>query len=135
MGTTPRTIAVAVRVRDRLNLVLQQHRRRSLSYPVTHTGYAENSDTRPMIFRYLHRPHRPRKVTPRTHPVPQPVKVVLLPAVELGDAHGIHARRPLIGPDLLPRPINQALVDLKRLHHRLRSTHRLLPTRVDHWAI
>src|SRR6266540_3866180 len=37
-----------------------------------------------------------------------------------------------IGPDLLPRPIDQALIDLKRLHLRLGSSRRLLPDRVGH---
>jgi hypothetical protein len=49
---------------------------------------------------------------------------------EIGDADGIHARRPAIGLDLHPRPVNKALVDLKRLHLQLRSTHQLLPRRV-----
>src|SRR5450755_4289697 len=85
-----------------------------------------------MILRYLHRPHQPREITPRRHPVPQPVEVVSLPLAELGDTHGIHARRTLIGPDLLPRPIDQALIDLKRLHLRLGSSRQLLPDRVGH---
>src|SRR6266498_3234749 len=81
MGGAPRTVAVTVRVEDRLQLLLQQHRCRGL-----------------------------------------------------GDAHGVHARRPLIGPDPLPRPIDEALVDLKRLHLRLWPTHQLLPHRVGRWA-
>jgi hypothetical protein len=34
MGTSPGTIAIAVAVEDRLQLLLQQHRRRSLRHPV-----------------------------------------------------------------------------------------------------
>jgi hypothetical protein len=83
-----------------------------------------------MIFRYLHRPHRPREVAPRRHPIPQPVEVVPLPRCEIGDADSVHARRTLVRPDLLPRPIYQALGDLKRLHLQLGSHPRLLPRRV-----
>ena len=128
-GTAP-TVAVAVGVEDRLKLVFQQHRCRGLGDPVGHTRHAEHPDPRPMIFRYLHRPHRPGKIAPRTHPVPQCEQVVLLIVCEIGDAYGVHARRPLIGPDLLPRPEHEALINLKRLHLQLRSTHQLLPRKV-----
>lgn len=50
---------------------------------------------------------------------------------EISDAHGVHARRPLVGSDPLPRHINEAHVDLKRLHHRLWSAHQFLPRRID----
>src|SRR5580692_9248761 len=38
MGAAPRTVAVAVPVEDRLQLLLQQHRRRSLRHPVARIG-------------------------------------------------------------------------------------------------
>jgi len=38
MGATPRTVAVAIAVEDRLQLLLQQHRRRSLRHPVARIG-------------------------------------------------------------------------------------------------
>jgi hypothetical protein len=110
---------------------LQQHRCRCLGNSVGHTRHAEHPDPRAMILRYLHRPHRPGQIAPGTHPIPQLVEVVAFLVCEPGDAHGVHARRPSIGPDLLPRPINEALVDLKRLHHLLWSAHQLLPRRVD----
>jgi len=83
-----------------------------------------------MIFGYLHAPHRPGKVTPRGHPVPQLVEVIPPLLLEQADADRVHARRPLIGPDLLPRLKDEALTDLKRLHFRPGSHRRLLPFRV-----
>ena len=38
MGAAPRTVPVAVAVEDRLQYLLQQHRRRSLRHPVTRIG-------------------------------------------------------------------------------------------------
>jgi hypothetical protein len=134
MGTSPRTIAVAVRVEDRLQPVLQQLRRCRLGHPVDRIRHAEGPDSRPVILRYLHRPHRPGHVAARGHPVPQLVEVALFLARELGDADGVHAGRPSIGPDLLPRLVHEALGDLKRLHLRLRSTRALLPHGVDLWV-
>ena len=84
-----------------------------------------------MVLRYLHRPHRSREIASRAHPVPQLVEVVRLRHREPLDADRIHTRRPTVGPDLLPRPIDKTLVDLKRLHPRLRSHPRLLPRGMD----
>ena len=66
-----------------------------------------------------------------THPVPQLVEVVPLRLPETADADGVHARRSAVGLDLHPRLMNKALIDLKRLHLRLRSNHQLLPSRGD----
>ena len=82
-----------------------------------------------MIFRYLHAPHRTREIAPRAHPVPQPIQIVPQLLLEQADTDGVHARRPVIGPDLLPRPVNEALADLKRLHLRLGPGPGLLPWR------
>jgi hypothetical protein len=130
MGVAPRAIAVTVRVEDRLQPGFQQHRCRGLGHPVRRVRHAEDPDPQPMILRYLHRPHRSREVASRGHPIPQQVKVVPLPRRELGDADSVHARRPVVGPDLLPRLKHQALGDLKRFHLRLGSRPRLLPRRV-----
>jgi len=127
MRAAPGTVPVAVAVENRLQFFLQQHRRRSLRHPVSRIGHAEQTHAFPMIFRYLHAPHRTREIAPRTHPVPQPVHVVLPVLGEQADADRVHARRPVIGPDLLPRLNHQALVDLKRLHPRPGSLPRLLP--------
>src|SRR4029077_13096623 len=83
-----------------------------------------------MIFRYLHAPHRTREVAPRAHPVPQPVQVVPQLLGEQADADRVHARRAVVGPDLLPRLDDEALIDLKRLHLRLGPGPGLLPWRV-----
>ena len=130
MGAAPRTIAVTVRVEDRLQPGFQQHCCRGLGHPVGRVRDSEHPDPPPMILRYLHRPHRSREVASRGHPIPQQVEVVPLALRELGDADGVHARRPVVGPDLLPRLKHQALGDLKRFHLRLGSGPRLLPRRV-----
>ena len=83
-----------------------------------------------MILRYLDRSHRSGEVTPRTHPVPQLVEVVRLVVCEPVDAHGVHARRTVVRLDPLPRLVNEALSNLKRLHLPLWSLHQLLPRRV-----
>src|SRR6202162_2138978 len=130
MGAAPRTVAVAVAVEDRLQLLLQQHRRRSLRHPVARIGHAEQTHAFPMIFRYLHAPHRTREIAPRTHPVPQLEEIVSQLFGEQADADRVHARRSVVGPDLLPRLHDEALIDLKRLHLRLGPGPRLLPLRV-----
>jgi len=61
---TPRTVAVAVGMKDRLKLLLQHDRHRCLRHPVCHVGHPKQTHPGPMIFRYLHRPsndplHRP----------------------------------------------------------------------------
>jgi hypothetical protein len=132
MSASPRTVTVTVLVKDRLQRLFQQHRRRGLGNAIRRIRHAERPDPQTMIFWYLHRAHRSREIASRRHPVPQPVEVVPLPPAEFGDTHGIHARRAPIGPDLLPRPVDQALIDLKRLHLRLGSSRRLLPERVGH---
>ena len=128
-GAAPWTVAVAVAVEDRLQFLLQQHRRRSLRHPVSRIGHAGQAHAFPMIFRYLHAPHRTREIAPRGHPVPQLVQVVPPPLLEQAGADRVHVRRPVVGPDLLPRLVNQALVDLKRLHLRLGPGPWLLPLR------
>src|SRR5262249_44628939 len=101
--------------------------------PVRRIRPPEQAHTRPMIFRYLHAPHRPGEVTPRTHPVPQLVQIVFQLLFEQADADRVHARRTLIGPDLLPRLNDEALTDLKRLHFRPGPHLGLLPLRVGPW--
>jgi hypothetical protein len=56
MGAAPRTVPVAVAVEDRLQHLLQQHRRSSLRHPVARIGHAEQAHAFPMIFRYPPRP-------------------------------------------------------------------------------
>src|ERR1700736_4013781 len=132
MGRTPRAVAVAIRMEERLQPFLQHHRSGGLGHPVSHVRHPQGPDPRPVILRYLHRSHRPREIRPRRHPVPQLVEIVSLFHLELGDAHSVHARRPVVGPDLLPRLEHETFGDLKRLHLGLGSHHRFLPRRVDH---
>ena len=98
--------------------------------PVARVGHAEQPHAFPMIFRYLRAPHRTREIAPRAHPVPPPVQIVPQLPGEQADADRVHARRPVIDPDLLPRLHDEALTDLKRLHLRPGSLPRLLPWRV-----
>ena len=49
-GRAPRPVAVTVPVEDRLELVLQQHRRCGLGDPVRHIRHPEHPDPGPMIF-------------------------------------------------------------------------------------
>ena len=72
-------------------------------------GHAEQTHAFPMIFRYLHAPHRTREIAPRAHPVPQLEQIVPQLLCEQADADRVHARRPVIGPDLLPRLHDEAL--------------------------
>ena len=51
---------------------------------------------------------------------------------EQADADRVHARRPVIGPDPLPRLHEEALIDLKRLHLGPGPGPGLLPLRVGH---
>jgi hypothetical protein len=129
MGTAPWPVAVAVRVEHRLQPGFQQHRRRRLRHPAGRIRHAGQTHPCSMVFRYLHAPHRPREVTPGTHPVPQLVEVIPSLLLELPDADRVHARRTPAGPDLLPRLIDEALADLKRLHLRPGPDPRLLPWR------
>src|SRR5258708_27824868 len=80
-----------------------------------------------MILWDLHRPRRARHVAARAPRVPQLVEAVPLPPLELANADRVHTRCPGIVPDLLPRPEHKALRNIKRLHLRFRSAHRLLP--------
>ena len=114
----------------RFHRFLQPGSHHGLRDSVRDSGHAEQTHAFPMIFRYLHAPHRTREIAPRAHPVPQPVQIVPQLLCEQADADRVHARRPVIGPDLLPRRHDEALIDLKRLHLGLGSLPRLLPLRV-----
>src|SRR6202040_1188963 len=83
MGTAPRTVAVAVGVEDRLELLFQKHCCFALGHPGGHVGHAEGPYPCSMVFRYLHGSHRSREVAPRTHAVPELVEVVGLVSSEL----------------------------------------------------
>jgi hypothetical protein len=129
MSGTSRAVAVTVGMEDRLQPLLQQHGRCGLGHPISRIRHPEGPHPLPMILGYLHRPHRPRHVTTRGHPVPQLVKVVGLFTGETGDADSVHTGRTLVGPDLLPRLEHETLRNVKRLHLQSWSLRRLLPHR------
>src|SRR5271170_5096835 len=119
MGTAPGTIAIAVVVEDRLELLFEQHCGCGLGDAVCRIWHPQHPDPGSMVLRYLDRPHRSGEITPRTHPVPQLVEVGPLVFCEAFDAHGVHARRTLVRLDLHPRLVNEAFSDLKRLLSQL----------------
>ena len=130
MSAAPGTVAIAVAVEDRLQFFLQQHRRRSLRHPVRRIRHPGQTHAFPMILRYLHAPHRTREIAPRGHPVPQLVEIVPQLLGEQAGTDRVHARRPVVGPDLLPRLNDEALVDHGRLHLGPGPGPWLLPLRV-----
>ena len=80
-----------------------------------------------MRFWYFHRLHRRRKVTPRRHPIPDPVEIVPQILLEVLDRAPVHARRSLIGLDSLVRLPHEPLRNTERLSRRLRLAHSIPP--------
>ena len=131
MGAAPRTIAVAVAVEDRLQFFLQQHRRRSLRHPVSRISHARANARLPHDLSVSPRPAPARESnSPSSSCSTACTGCPAAARCEQADADRVHARRPVIGPDLLPRLHDEALTDLKRLHLRLGPGPRLLPWRV-----
>ena len=91
-----------------------------------------------MRFRYFHRLHRRRKVTPRGHPVPDPVQIILQIGLEILDRAPVHSRRSLVSPDSQVRLPYKPLRNTERLYLRLRYAHSIpprfpwLPERTSH---
>ena len=67
----------------RIHDFLQQDRHRCFGNPVIHSRNTERPLSRGPRLRYLHHPHRRRKIGPRRHPVPQLVQVGFQPRLEL----------------------------------------------------
>jgi hypothetical protein len=111
----PRPIAVGIRVEDRFDLRLQMPGHDRLRDPVRDRGHAEQPGTRAVRFRYLHRPHRGRKVGSRRHPVPDLVQVALEIGLELGEGLLVHPGCALILFDLLVGLPDVPLRDIERL--------------------
>src|ERR1019366_8573986 len=84
-----------------------------------------------MVLRYLDCPHRPGKVAPRTHPVPELVEVVPLGLCEPVDAEAVHSWCAAVLSNLHPRLEDEALRNVKRLHRLSWLLHQFLPRRVD----
>ena len=68
-----------------------------------------------MRLRYFHRPHRRRKVRPRRHPIPDPIKIVLQIGLEVLDGPPVHPGGTLVRLDALIRLPHQLLRYAKRL--------------------
>ena len=126
VGRTPRTIAVGVRVEQRLHFRLQVHADHRLGNSVRHGGHAERPCPSRLL-RYLHRPDRRREIRPRRHPIPELVEVPFQVLLELCDRLPVDTSSPLIGPDFLVGLPDNPFGNLKRLRRRLRLAHRLIP--------
>ena len=91
-----RPVAVGVRMEDRLDLRLQPAGHHRLRDPSATVGTPRISDPAAMRLRYLHRPHRRRKVAPRGHPIPDLVQIVLQIRLELLQRAPVHPGAPLL---------------------------------------
>jgi hypothetical protein len=127
-------------VEHRFHPLFQLHSHHRLSNPIRHGRHTENSYPT-MRLRYLHRPHRRRKVTPRGHSVPKTVQIIFQICLEVLDRASVHSRRSLVGPDPLVRLPHQSLGNTERLFLRFRFAHSIpprtawLPERTSHgWS-
>ena len=112
---------------DRLGLFFQPPGRDRLGDSVRDCGHTEHPRSSAMRFRYFHRQHRRRKIAPRRHPIPDLIQVVLQIGLEIPDGTAVHARRPFVSLDLLPRLPYFLLRNSKRLAWRLQFTHTTPP--------
>src|SRR6185295_8700089 len=94
-----------------------------LSDSVSHRGNSQHSGTPAMRLRYLHRPHRRRKIGPRRHPIPDLVEVAPQILLEVLDRLPVHPGCTLVRLDALVRLPHQLLRYLKRLVCRTRLAH------------
>ena len=99
---------------DRLGLPFQPPGHHGLGDAISDSGHAKNPRTCAVRFRYLYRQHRRREVAPRRHPIPDLVQIVSQILLEVLDGAPVHARRPFIGPDFLPRLLHFPLRDIER---------------------
>src|SRR6266516_5294031 len=121
-----RPVAIGVRMELRFYFLFQFHGYHCLRDSVRHSGHAEDSDPA-MRFRYLHRLHQWRKVTPRRHPIPYPVQIIAQIGLEFLDRSPVHALQSLVVLDSLISIPYDPLRDTERLFLRLRSPTRSLP--------
>ena len=98
-----------------------------LSDPVGHGGHTEDSRSPTVWLRYLHCPHRRRKVRPRGHPIPDLVQIALQISFEVLDRLPVHPGRALLRLDRLyasqtsPFEISNDLTFGSRLAHSISS--------------
>ena len=123
---TARPVTIGIRMEHRLHPLFEFHGHHRLGDSVRHSRHTQDSHPA-MRFRYLHRLHRRRKVTPRGHPVPDPIKVVLQIGFEVLDRAPVHSRRSLVGLDSPVRLPHQVLGNTERLFLRLWFAHSIPP--------
>jgi hypothetical protein len=80
-----------------------------------------------VLLRYADRADRQGQGTPRRHPVPNLLQMVLEVPLNVCPRRGVHSRRALLGLDVLRCPPHRGLGH----HQRLDCVHRRLPWRVD----
>lgn len=122
-----RPVAIGIRMENGLHPGLQMHGHHRLSDAIGDGRNTEQTNPIAMRLRDFHTQHRRREVTPRGHPVPDSVQIVLQILFEVLDGAGIHSRCTLIGPNLLPRLPHTPLRNLKRLARQLQLVHATPP--------
>jgi site-specific DNA recombinase len=98
---TIRPVAVGIRVEDRFELSLQMPGHDRLRDSVRDRGHPQRAGPTTVRLRYLHRPHRRRKVGSRRHPVPDLVQIPCKILFEVRQGLPVHSRCALITFDLL----------------------------------
>src|SRR5215470_13004038 len=122
----PRAITIGVGVEFWFHSFLQFHGHHRLRDSVRDGRHAEHPHPA-MRFRYLHRPHRGREVTPRRHPIPYLVEIIPQIRLEVFNRAPVHARRSLIGLDSLVCLPHEPLRNTEGLLPRLRFAHSIPP--------
>src|SRR3954462_9562399 len=79
---------------------LQMRLHDHLRHPIRDRGYPQRPQATTGL-RYLDETHRRREVTPRGHPIPDLVEVILQVCLERLDGLTVHPGRALVGLDLL----------------------------------
>src|SRR5271165_2891385 len=118
----PRPVAVRIRMEQRVYLRFQSRLHHHLRDPIRY-GWNPQLPLPAVCLRYLHRPHRRRKVAARRHPIPDLVQVPFQVPFEIRNRLLVDACRSLIGSYPFIRFLHLPL----RNHKRLCLDHRLLP--------
>src|ERR1700690_522936 len=108
------SVTVGVRKENILHFRLDQLFDHHLRDAIAHSGHSQN----PLASTLLgdrDSAYRWRKVAPRTHSIPDPVKISLPFCLELLQGLTVHSRRTLIGFDRLICLVHLTLVYLERL--------------------
>src|SRR5882672_6011986 len=122
----PGPIAVRVRMELRFHQRLQHHLHHGLCDAIADSWNAKRA-LAAVILRYLHEPHRRRKIRTRRHPIPDLIKVVLQVLLECRQRLAIHTGNTSVCLHPLVRFPNELLRNYIRLCFR----HEFLPLLVD----